>query len=193
MIERRSIEACSQPTVKGMARFAGSSKLRAGVGRIGRFLILLQVARCASRRKTLELPNRSALVAVLALHGGVSAEKREAILVILNLLNGIVPTENRVALRAVRAHFPLVNVGVAVLAILADVGKDWLGVALHALHFFVHAAKRIFGVVVIEFRHGLDRTPTRSGVTVLAWNRERPVRTLASLPLRGERSSRSGA
>ena len=49
MIEGCSIETCSQPTVKGMARFAGSSKLRAGVGRTGSLLILLHVARYASR------------------------------------------------------------------------------------------------------------------------------------------------
>ncbi len=60
-------------------------------------------------------------MAVLALHRGVSAEKREAILVILNLLNGIVPTKNGVAPRAVRAHFPLVTCGG--VAILAGNGK----------------------------------------------------------------------
>jgi hypothetical protein len=184
MIERRSIEACSQPTVKGMARFAGSSKLRAGVGRIGRFLILLQVARCASRRKTLELPNRSALVAVLALHGGVSAEKREAILVILNLLNSIVPTENRVALRAVRAHFPLVNIGVAILTILAHVCEYRFYVALRALNFLVHAAQRIPCFIVIKFRDGADGAPASSGVAILAGNGKRSVRTTSGLPLR---------
>jgi hypothetical protein len=49
MIEGCSIEGSPQPTVKGMARFAGSSKLRAGVVRIRSLLIVLQVARCASR------------------------------------------------------------------------------------------------------------------------------------------------
>jgi len=57
-------------------------------------------------------------MALFALHRGVSAQKREAILVILNLLNGIVPTKNGVATRAVRAHFPLVNIGVAILTFL---------------------------------------------------------------------------
>ena len=132
-------------------------------------------------------------MAIFALHGRVSSQQRETILVILHLLDGNIPALNGVALRAVRAHFSLVNVTVAVLAVFANVCEYRLDVTLHALHFFVHAAKRIFGVVVIELRHGLDRAPTRSGVTVLAWNRERPVRTLASLPLRRERSSRSGA
>ncbi len=79
-------------------------------------------------------------MAVLALHGGVSAEKREAILVILNLLNGIVPTDNRVALRAVCTHFTLVNVGVAILTIPAHVCEYRFYVALRALNFLVHPA-----------------------------------------------------
>ena len=49
MVEGCSIEGSPQPTVKGMARFAGSSKLRAGVVRIRSLLIVLQVARSASR------------------------------------------------------------------------------------------------------------------------------------------------
>lgn len=129
-------------------------------------------------------------MAILALHGGVSSQQREAILVIFHLLHGAIPALNGVALRAVRAHFSLVNVGVAVLAILTDVGKDWFAVALDALHFLVHAAKRILGLAVIELRHRADRAPTSRVVTVLARNRKRPVRTSARLSLRGKRITR---
>jgi len=135
-------------------------------------------------RKTLELTNRRAFVAVLALHRGVSTEKREAILVIFNLLNGIVPTENRVALRAVRAHFPLVNIGVAILTILANVREYRFYVALRAFNFLVHAAQRIPSFIVIKFRDGADGAPARGGVAVLAGNGERSVRTTSRLPLR---------
>jgi hypothetical protein len=128
---------------------------------------------------------------VFALHRGVSSQQRKTILVILHLLDGNIPALNGVALRAVRAHFSLVNVSVAVLAILADVSEYRLDVALRALDFFMHAAKRILGLVVIELRHRADRPPTRSVVTVLTWNRERPVRTTARLPLRGKRSTSS--
>jgi len=130
-------------------------------------------------------------MAVLALHRGVSAEKREAILVILDLLYGIVPTKNRVALRAVRAHFALVNIGVAILTILAHICEYRFYVALRALHFLVHAAQWIVRFVVIEFRDRANRPPARSGVAVLAGNGERSVRTASGLPLRcGRRSAR---
>ena len=133
--------------------------------------------------KTLELTHCRALVAVLALHRGVSAEKREAILVIFNLLNGIIPAENRVALRAVRAHFPLVNVGVAILTIFAYVREYRFYVALRALNFLMHAAERISCFIVIKFRDGADGAPASSGVAVLAGNGERSVGTTSGLPL----------
>jgi hypothetical protein len=79
-------------------------------------------------------------MAIFALYGRVRSQQWEAILVIFHLLDGDIPALNGVALCAVRAHFSLVNVGVTVLAILANVGKDGLAVALHALHLFVHAA-----------------------------------------------------
>lgn len=176
-----------------MARVAGWRELSGYVVRILGLLKVPRVAGEASCWQTLKLPDCRALVTIVTLHGRVSSEQRETILVIFYRLYGNIPALHSVALRAVGAHSPLVNVGVAVLTIPGDIAKDWLGVTLYALHFFVHAAKRILGIVVIKLRHGPDRTPTLSGVTVFAWNRERPVRTLASLPLRGERSRRSGA
>jgi hypothetical protein len=110
--------------------------------------------------------------------------------VIFHRLDGDIPALNSVALGAVRAHFSLVDVGVAILAILADVGEYWLDMALHALHFFVHSTKRVLGLAVIELRHGADGAPARSGVTVFTRNRKRTVRTASVLPLRvGYRSA----
>ena len=119
-------------------------------------------------------------MAILALHRGVSAEKREAILVILNLLNGIVPTKNGVTLRAIRAHLALVNIGVAILTILPHIREYRFYVALYALHSLVHAAQRIVRFVVIEFGDRANGAPARSGVAVLARNRERSVRTTSA-------------
>ena len=122
---------------------------------------------------------------VFALHRSVRSQQRKTVLVILHLLHGDVPALNRVALRAIRPHFPLVDVRVAVFAIFAYIGEYGLDVALRARHFFVHAAKRVFGFIVVEFWHRTDRPPARRVVTVLARNGQRSVRTSASLPLRG--------
>src|SRR2546429_8777829 len=107
-----------------------------------------------------------------------------------NLLNGIVPTKNGVTLRAIRAHLALVNVGVAILAILPHIREYRFYVALCALHFLVHAAQRIVRFVVIEFGDRANGAPARSGVAVLARNRERSVRTTrAALLTVGNRSA----
>jgi hypothetical protein len=103
--------------------------------------------------------------------------------VVFHLLDGNIPTLDRVALRAVRTHLPLVNIGVAILAILADIGEYRFDVALRTVHLFVHAAKGIFGLVMVELWNCTDGTPTRSRMAVFAGNRERPVRTACRVPL----------
>jgi hypothetical protein len=89
----------------------------------------------------------------------MGADQREAIEVLIDLLNGNVPAPDRVALLAIRAHLALMNVGVAVRALRAHIGKDHLGVALSAGHSLMQAAQRIFSGVVIEFRDGSNRFP----------------------------------
>ena len=77
----------------------------------------------AGRREAKVVSGRRGLVALLALHHGVRAEKRKAVEVILNGLRGNLPAEHRVAARAIRAELAAVNVGVAIRAVFADVGK----------------------------------------------------------------------
>jgi hypothetical protein len=90
--------------------------------------------------------------------------------VILHLLDGNVPPLNGVTLCAIRSHFPLVNIihAMTILAILPHIREDWLDVALHALHFFVHAAKRIARLIVIELWHCANRAPACGSMAILA-------------------------
>ena len=97
---------------------------------------------------------------------------------ILHLLHRNIPALHGVALLAVRAHLPAMHVGMAVCTILAHIGEHRFDVTLRALHFLVHAAQRISGFVVIEFRNRTNWTPRRCGMTVLAWSGQCcPVRT----------------
>lgn len=123
-------------------------------------------------------------MAIVTLQRRVGSQQWEAILVIFYLLYGDIPALHRVTLRAIRAHFSLMDVRVAILAILAYIRENRLHVALRAFHFFVHASQRIFSFIVIKFRNGLDRPPCRGCVTVFTGDRERSVRTASSLPLR---------
>lgn len=147
--------------------------------RLGADEILL-VAGIAGRGKALELSDCGAGVTLIAVKRGVRTNQREAVQVLIDLLHRNIPSSDVVALLAIGTHLALVNVGVAVGALLADVGEDRLGVALNTAHAFVHAAQRILGGVVIEFRNCADRLPSAERVTVLARNVETSVRAARS-------------
>ena len=177
------IKGRADPAVKRVTHLAVLRKLAGHVIRIGGLLEIRPVTGNAGGGQPLELAHGRTLVAVLTLHRGMGTEQRKAVLVFLHLLYGGVPALHCVALRAVRAHLSLVHIGVAVLAVLARVRKNRLHVALRALHFFVHAAQRILGLVVVEFRVRLDRAPRCRGVAIFAREvQRRAMRTSGSRP-----------
>ena len=120
---------------------------------------------------------------IIALHSGVCTQQGKTILVVLQLLYGNVPPLNRVTLRTIRAHPPLMDVLMAVLTVFSHVGENRFDMTLRAFHFFMHAAQRITGFRVIKFRNRADGTPTCGGVAVLARNRQGPMWALGGLPL----------
>ena len=103
---------------------------------------------------------------------------------ILHLLHGNVPALHGMTLRTVCSHLALVDVCVAVLAILPHIGENGLYVALRTSHFFVHAAQRIVCLVVVKFGVGANGSPSSGRMTILARDRQSPVRTSSGLPLR---------
>ena len=123
-------------------------------------------------------------MAFLALHHGVRAQERKSIEVLRDCLNGNLPARDRVALRAIRSELSTVEVGVAVSAVLADVGENRFDVAARARNLLMQAAQRILRQVVIKFGNGADWRPACSRVAVLARNIERAVRALLRLSLR---------
>jgi len=140
----------------------------------------------------LELARGCALVARIAIQRRMGAQKRETILVLLDLPQGHVPTLHRVALLAPGTELPPVDVGVAIGTLGTDVGENRLGMALRAGYALVHAAQRETGFVVIKFRYRASRFPSRGGVAVLAGNVQIAVwtvRTGIQLRLRTLRSS----
>lgn len=87
------------------------------------------------------------------------------------------------ALGAICAELGAVNVGVAIGAVLSNVGENRLGVASRAGHFFMHAAQRVARGVVVEFGNGPNGGPACVRVAIFAGNVEGAVRTSAGLPL----------
>lgn len=68
------------------------------------------------------------------------SRKREAVVVLLHLLNGDLPSADGMTLFAIRSELALMDVGVAVLATLSDVRKNRLCVALDARDRGMHSS-----------------------------------------------------
>lgn len=125
----------------------------------------------------------------------MSADQREAILVIADGLERNLPTLDRVAAFAVRAHLPMMNISVTVCAAGPGISENWLGVALRTGQILVQASKGKGCPVVIEFGDRTDWFPAELGMAILAGEVQVPMRTardgsLARLSERRERRDR---
>jgi len=145
----------------------------------------------ASSGESLVLPDGSALVTLVALHHGMRSEQRKPVEVILNGLHRHVPAAHCVALGTIGAELAAMNIRVAVRAVLPDIGEDGPEVALRAINFFVHSAKRISRGVVVEFWDRANWGPARARVTVFAGYSKGSMRTPAGLLLRIRRADES--
>ena len=128
-----------QPVIGAVAGIAGRRKFSLRMIRVCCGLIIGGMAGVALRRHGLELAGRRSFVAGIAIYRGVGAGQGKAIIVLPNLRDRHLPSAHRVALLAIRSQLPAMDVGVAVLASLPDVGEDGLNVALRASHSLMHA------------------------------------------------------
>jgi type IV pilus biogenesis protein CpaD/CtpE len=102
-----------------------------------RALKLFLMAAVTRRRHRIEIAERTILVAVVAGRCRMRAGQRKTVHVLIDLLHRNFPSPDGMAGLAIRAHLALVNVSVAVGALVADVAEDHLGVARRAGHTFV--------------------------------------------------------
>jgi len=157
-----------QPVVCRVTALARGGELGRNVVRVGSVLKVRLVAGDACRGHGLELAVGAALVAGIAVDRCVGTGQRETIVVLLHIFNRDAPSADGVALLAIRAQLTLVNIGVAVLAALTDVGENHLYVTLDASDATVHTAQRIARLVVVELGNCSNRLPAIRGVAVLA-------------------------
>ena len=150
------------------------------------------MAGIALRRHRLKLAGRQALVAGIAVNGSVGPGQWEPVVMLLDLLDRHRPTSDRVALLAIRSQLPLVNIRMAVLASLPNVGEYRLDVALDAGDRLVHAAQRVARLIMIKLRNRPDGFPSGRRMAVLTRKVQIPVwtmRTSGCLRLRTSRES----
>ncbi len=160
------IEFHVEPSVHVVTFLTGSRKSGAHVSWSGSLLEILRVARVARGRHRAVITDRAILVARIAIQHGVRPHQRKAVVVVLDRLDGNIPSIHRVALLATRAHLGTVDIGVTLGALRAHIRKYRLDVALGAHHPLVHAPQGEVGLVVIKLWYTADRLPSQRGVTI---------------------------
>lgn len=125
---------------------------------------------CRTVRQNAILPPDEGFVTSFAFHCRMRPDQREEILMIADLLPRREPSLQDMALSAIGAEFSEMNIGMTVGAILADVAKYQLRMTLCADYFYVPPAKRVVGLVVIEFGSGANRRPAVRRMAILAWH-----------------------
>ena len=114
-----------------------------------------------------------------AVERGVGPEQGKPVLVLVDLLHRNLPTFHAVTLLTICAELALVDVGVAVGALLSHIRENRLDVALRAGHSLMHSPQWIASLVMVELGYAADRLPSAQGVAVLARSIQGAVRTTA--------------
>ena len=98
------------------------------------FLEIIKMTTDALRGEalTVERSHGSYFVARVAIHSRVGTNQRKAVLVLVDVMNRNLPARVSMADVTLRTIFPPMNVGVAILALLADIGEHKIGVTVLA-------------------------------------------------------------
>lgn len=177
------VEVGVQPGVGAVAsRAIGRECGRHMAGIRGGFEIC-GVAGVALRRHRLKLAAGGAFMAGVAVYGRMCSSQRETVVVLLDLLHAHLPASDCVALFAVGPELTAVNISVTVLTVLSSIGEHRLDMALGASDRLVHAAQRVFRLIVIEFRNRANRLPCARCVAILTGDVQVSVRTMRPLGL----------
>jgi len=170
------VETSAAPRIHAMARFASEREPGRLVVHCLCLLVVAEVTRGALGAEAgVDAAGRAAMAGV-AVHGCMSAQKREPVRVLANGLDRRAPPSHRVALFTVRAELAAMEIGVAVRALSPGAGKDFSDVAGSAGDVHVHAAQRkSCFLVVVEFRLSPQRRPPGGRVAVLAGESNRSV------------------
>ncbi len=174
---------CAHPRIHQVVAFetVGRKTLGLVIGRFG-FPVIVHVTAVAFGRQPLpvERSHRPHLVAGVTVDSGMCADQRKAVLMLIDVVNGDLPSGIAMAHVALRTVFAAMNVGVTVLALFAYIREDQVGVAIRTTHLDVHPAQREAGLLVLKLRNSANRLPALWRVAVLAGNPQGSVRAVGT-------------
>ncbi len=123
----------------------------------------------------------------------MSTEQWKSIQVILHCVRGYLPSADRMAILASGAELAAMDVGVAIRALLTDLGEDFADMTLAAGHVLVQPSQRELGFgVVVELRLSANRFPAHARMAAFARYIQRTMGICGPLwlsPLRAHKSS----
>ncbi|MBE0656468.1 MAG: hypothetical protein IH602_02195 [Bryobacteraceae bacterium] len=155
MVELRPL-----PGIHAMALVTLKWDARGLMRRVRGFVEVGHMARGTLRAEPDERSRRGAFVATLAGRSGMCADQWKPVGVLACLLHRHAPTFHRVALLAIAAEFPAMDISVTRGALLADIVEEPVDVTGCAGHPLVHAQQRPASLcVVVKFRYGANRLP----------------------------------
>lgn len=108
---------------------------------------------------TVKFPDGSGPMTGVAIHGGMSANQRKAVLMLVDRMHRYLPSVDAMADITLAAVFVAVDVDVTILALPAGVSQNRIRVAIAAWNLHVHAAQRELRVAVVEFGVAPRRLP----------------------------------
>jgi hypothetical protein len=141
---------------------------------------IVQVATHALGGQSLAIKRsyRADPVTGITVHCRVRPDQREPVLVLIDVVDRYLPPRVTMAQVTLRAIFSPVNVGVAVLALIAGLGKYQVAMAILTTYAFVHPAQGKSRLAVIELKNRAKWLPTLGGMAIFAGYFQRPVGTL---------------
>lgn len=175
--ELKMIKLGAQPGIGTMALFASGGKAGGHVTWTRGRLILLGMAGIALRGQTLKLSGSRSFVAGGTIQGCVGSHQGKAVLVLVDLLGGNLPALYAVALLAAGAELALVNIGMAIGALVTYVCEYGFDVALGTGDSLMQPTQRVPGLIVVKFGRVSDGLPSAEGVAILTGDTEGAVRT----------------
>jgi hypothetical protein len=134
MIETRRL-----PVIDVVAGFTSCRESRGAVIQNPRLLILLYVTRVALRAQSNINSSGSSTMAGVAGNRGMRSQKRKPVLMVLHRPRRHAPPLHRVAVVALRAELPPVEIRMAIGALLPRFGKYFRHVARITGNVLVHA------------------------------------------------------
>jgi hypothetical protein len=142
-----------------------------------RLVVRLEMAAHTFRRQCLpiELSNGSRRVTFITIHNRMRADQRKTILMLVDVMHRHCPSVEVVTQVALGTIFASMNVGVAVLALLAGICENRIDVALLTRNFRVETTQRKCRFTMVKFWLGTQWQPSLAGMAVLTRNLQRPM------------------